>query len=707
MAKTKNKVAEASSPKAIMERINISTERIGDAGNNEYALNTNRSNEYLAELQGRDGSIKYRQMAKGDPIVGMILRVHKNPIRSAAWDIPYPSDATDEEKAAIDIIKERLFGPSGMEFDTRLGQILSMLEHGFALFEQYYEPVKVGKDMLLMPVIEQRMQTSIQDILPKERIVRQITIDKGQAEIPFDNILFFVLNQQGEDMRGESLLRNAYRDYKNKKVYKEWNGIGIQRSVAGVPSMKVPKACNPDSPDYAAVEQLLQKICRHEVAYMIYQDGYDFVLHESKYNPDPVQKAIDSCNSEMALSVLAQFIMLGQQGNTGAFALSRDQSDFFLDGLQYIINLICGVINSGVIEPFLRINFGERIDPGRVVLTGMNLNKKAGVELAQVLNTLKTSGFIRPTVNDEIQLRSNLEMPELTEEEIEDRKTNPPPVDPPNTGMPFKFSEKTETKDRKARREYIENANKEMLDFMQANLLLIKDKLLADIESTLNRGTIEIQGLKNIEVSSTKYIKGLQMKLAGIAEESWARARKSAKVNNVKFADINPGDMSDKVSKQFVLNQAQAVSEKQVAALLNRAILTASNNTLKNLSIAQTIANTSKAIDAYISSSGVITDGALVVVGTANFGEAQFYKEIKDQLWGYRFVAIDDDRTSDICTFYNGKTFSVDSMEMSEATPPLHPNCRSYLEPIYRSEDQPEIEDVIAPPSIRAGKTIF
>jgi len=683
------------------------TRRIGDAGLNEYALNTNRSNEYLTELQGRDGSIKYRQMAKGDPIVGMILRVHKNPIRSAAWNIPYPADVTDEERLAIDIIYDRLFGSSGMEFDTRLGQILSMLEYGFSLFEQYYEPVKNGNDMYLLPTVEQRMQTSIQDILPKERKVRQITIDRGTVEIPFDNLLFFVLNQQGEDMRGESLIRNAYRDYKNKKVYKEWSGIGIQRSVSGVPSMKIPKGTSVTDPDYVAAEQLLQNICQHEVAYMIFPESFEFMIHESKFNAQPVQEAVRDCNSEMALSVLAQFIMLGQQNNSGAFALSRDQSDFFLDGLQHIINLICGVINSQVIEPFLKINFGDRIDPSRVVLSGRNLNKKAGLEFSQVLNALGASGFLRPTVNDEIQLRSNLELPELTEEEVDDRNAKPPvrPAYGQTTQGPVKFSDEPVDKKRKARMEYIENSNKEMLDFMRANLLLIKDKLLADIESTLKRGTIEIQGLKDIEVSTGKYLKGLQMKLAGIAEESWGRAKNNAKANNVKLSDIDPRDVTDKTLKQFALNQAQGITDKQSAAILNRAILTASNNTLKNLSIAQTVSNTSKAIDAYISGTGVIADGALVVVGTANFGESQFYKEIKEQLWGYRFV--NNDPVSDLCQWYAGKTFSVDSPELSEATPPLHPNCKSYMEPIFRTENQPTIDDVIPPPSIRAGKTIF
>lgn len=678
----------------------INRNRIGDAGLNFESTNTNRTLEYLAELQEREGSVKLRQMSKSDDVVGMILRVHKNPIRSASWDIPYPADVTDKEKEAIDLIKKVLFGNSGTEFDTLLGKILSMMEYGFSLFEQYYIPMTFNGSVYLVPRIEQRMQTSIQDIFPQQNKVVQLKADGGQVSIPFENLIFFILNQQGEDMRGESLLRNAYGAYKDKRIYREWLGIGIQRSVSGIPSVKVPKGCQINSDDYAAVEQLLQKITQHENAYMILKEGFEFEVHESKFNAEQVQKAIDARNSGMALSVLAQFVMLGQLGSGGAYALSRDQSDFFLDGLQYIVNLVCGTINSRVIEPFLKINFGDSINPSRVVLYGMNINKKAGLELSQVLNTLGQAGFIKPTLNDEVQLRSNLDMPELSDEELENRKKEP--LKPIPQQKPVLFAEK-----KSDRREYIENTEKEVLDFMRGNLLLIKDKLIADIESVMNRGSVEIQGLKGIEVSYGKYLKGLQMKLGGIANDSWNRAKKSAKMNAVKFSEVNPNDLTDKVLKQFVLNQADSITSKQIEALRNRAILTAQNSSLKGLSIAQSISNTSKAIDDYIQSSGVQVDGSLVVVGTSNFGEMQFYKEIKDQLWGYRFVGIDDSVQSDICRWYNGKTFSIDSPELAEATAPLHPNCRSYMEPIYKSEEEPMIDDVIPPPSIREGKVFY
>lgn len=714
----------------------INRKPLGDAGLNENANNLNRTVEHLIELQGRLGSIKYRQMAHGDSMIGMILRVHKNAIRSAAWDIPKPDNATDIESECIDVISDILLGETGTKFDVLLGQILSFMEHGFSCFEQYYEPyedAETGK-LFLAPCIKQRMQTSIQDIFPQFGYLRQITIDKGLVPIPLEDTVFFILNQQGEDMRGESLLRNVYSDWKAKKIFEEWLGIGIQRSASGVPSMEVPAGTKVDSADYMAAEQLLQNLTYHENAYMITQVGWKFTYNESKFNAEQVQKAIDAKNTSMAMSVLTQFVMLGQTGGGGSFALSRDQSDMFLDGLLYFVNIVTNKINSEVIAPFIKLNYGDSVDPSRVCLTASNLNKKSVLDLSTTLTNLVTSKFITANVDDEIQLRKMLMLPELSDEEVDKRRElqeNPPvsttaapgassavPSVPPEykptdeernqaarlRGLTLKFSESNRTQ----RMNLVAKNEKEMSDFMQANLLLVKDKMLADIEAVLNRGAVQIQGLKTIQASSSKYETGLQKKLAGIAIESYSRARGQAKANNVKLSeDGNVNDIPDPVLKQFVLNQTQSVIDQQTSTMINRAILTASNGSLKGYATAQIISNVSKVIDAYLAKGGVSVAGSLVVVGTMNFGEMQFYKEIEDQIWGYVFS--NEDPVSQICQFYNNKTFSVNSPELAAATPPLHPNCKSYLDPIYKSnvDKKPSIDDITAPPSLQDQKVYY
>lgn len=712
----------------------------GDAGLNEYAMNSNRETEYLVELQGREGSKKYRMMSKSDPQIGMLLRAHKNPIRSCQWGIPIPDDATETEKKAIGLIKCWFFKDYVLTFDTLLGQILSCLEYGFSSFERVYQTYRYEGTLYLVPRIEQRMQTSIEEILPDDGIVKQLTIGTGLAEIPLEDMVFFTLNQQGEDLRGESLLRNAYKPWKRKQVYEELMGIGIQRFAMGVPSMMVPKSTKVDSKDYIAVEQLLQNIVVHENAYMIYQEGYEFDIKKTDFNADQVQKAIDSCDTKMALSVLAQFVLLGQQGNTGAYALSRDQSDFFLDGLQHIVDLIESIIHRQIITPMIKLNFGETIDPDRIRLSGDNLNKKIGKELSEILASITPQGFVSPTVDDEIKIRKSLDLPELSEEEIETRRekqrlkdinaatgrTSMPPDSNPDSGLEdddededgsvdpqnklkiaraLKFAEARI----KNRRSYLDKNITEMQDFMRANLLLIKDKLIADIEMVLKRGQVSIQGLKAIEVSSSRYQEGLERKLGGIAQEGWDDAKANAKSAAIKFADeLNPRKLPSKILSQFILNQAQSITDEQVARLKNKAILAASNGPIRGYSINQTISNVEKVVKQYIESPSISVAGSLVVVEGVNFGANQFNKEIEDKLWGYVFVAIDDDRTTEICSFYDGKTYSVDSAELTIVTPPLHPNCRSYMEPIYKTDEQPEkIDNVIAPPSIQVQKTNY
>lgn len=701
----------------------------GDPGLNENALNTNRSAEYAVELQRREGSIKYRQMAQGDATVGMLLRVHKNPIRSANWSIPMPDDVTPEEERVINMLNKWFFEDYTLTFDTLLGQILSFLEYGFSLFERVWIPYIFEGTQYLAPTLRQRLQTSVENIFPDKQTVQQMTFLDGLVEIPMEDLVFFILNQQGADMRGESLLRNSYGSWKKKKVYEEYMGIGIQRNTSGIPIMIVPKGTKVDGKDYQAAELLLKNIAFHEDAYMILPEDWDFKIEKTEFDTEKTQKAIDSLDTKMALSVLAQFVLLGQQGKGGAYALSRDQSDFFLDGLQYVVTQIEKTFHRNVIVPAIRLNFGDTIDQSRIKLKGLNLNKKAGKELSEVIKNLTDSSFIKPTLDDEILLRNYLELPPLSEKEIEARKekeekeppTKPTPGKPGDEDEDEEGEGKVKPDDKlknilkfaeaniKQRKVLLDRTTKEVKDFMQANLLLIKDKLLADIRTTLNRGVVEISGLKKIEVSSGKYRKGLERKLSGIANEGWNDAKKGAKKNKVKLAeDIDPRKLADKELAQYVLNESQSIVDAQTSNMKNKAVLTASNGPIKGFSVNQTMSNVEKVVDDFIKSNSISVGASLVVVGSNNFGSNQFNKEIEDQLWGYAFSAVDDGTTTDICKFYNGKTYSVNSTELSVVTPPLHPNCRSFLEPLYKVvSEKPEINNVIAPPSIQKQKSIY
>jgi len=114
----------------------------------------------------------------------------------------------------------------------------------------------------------------------------------------------------------------------------------------------------------------------------------------------------------------------------------------------------------------------------------------------------------------------------------------------------------------------------------------------------------------------------------------------------------------------------------------------------------QTIPEITKAITAQmdLSKSGTtksVLDRAtraarqLAVTGTnhyANTARLAFVDENDDILKGYRFLAVNDSKTSRTCARLDQTVWPANSPKLSSVTPPLHPNCRSAL--TYEVDDR-------------------
>ena len=114
----------------------------------------------------------------------------------------------------------------------------------------------------------------------------------------------------------------------------------------------------------------------------------------------------------------------------------------------------------------------------------------------------------------------------------------------------------------------------------------------------------------------------------------------------------------------------------------------------------QTIPEITKAITAQmdLSKSGTtksVLDRAtraarqLAVTGTNHYANASriaFVDENDDILKGYRFLAVNDSKTSRTCARLDQTVWPANSPKLSSVTPPLHPNCRSAL--TYEVDDR-------------------
>ena len=688
-------------------------------------------------LQGQKGSFAFKRMSRDDSIIGGILKSYENPIQSARWSIEEIKDATPQETQIIDILNDWFFKRN--DFGTLLSQILGMLPMGFSCFERYFTPVTFEENGIdgryMMPILAERVQTSIRKIDYKDLLVEQQTTSSNLIYIPFKDLVFFTFRKSGNDLRGTSLLRQAYYDFLDKKEIKMAGLKGIIRSMIGLALGKAP-ATNIESEDFQKFNELVLDIGERSFNGLsdaaVIQEGYDIeILNSNSFDLEKMKNYIAYLDSSMTMSVLTQFMTLGQSGGGGSYSLGRDASDMFLDGLQFIIDYIGKQFSQQVIYQTVAMNWGN-VDPKKFNLIGTNLNKKDSKEFADTLGSLIKNGIIKVTPEDEVKIRKMYNLSEIAiedlekrdekkeeikveedkeveikKEEVEDDNEEASNKEESKKKEVIKLSEerKRDQKIAKQRNALKDQEVEKLAKFSRASLQLIADEFSKTIRRQLNKGSTDAQGLKDLKINNIgAYKKKLGQKLSGIASQAWKNALKNSK-GKIKLSEISPSDLPTQVLTSFIINQSDTMIDKQLNDIRDLSILTANTEAAKGLSVDNNIAIVDKKMDDYINNQNIIEGGlALAVIQAMNYGEMEYYRSIESDLWGYRFA--NDVPETQICKSLVGKVYPVNSSELDLIQPPLHFRCDSFLVPIYKSEAKPDIDNFVPPPSIMKQKTI-
>ncbi len=122
--------------------------------------------------------------------------------------------------------------------------------------------------------------------------------------------------------------------------------------------------------------------------------GWEVDIITPNGNPqgDAIEKQIQHHDRQILMSVLAGFLGLGS-GATGSFALSKDQSGFFLKHVEDKANYFAEQFTKQVLNELVEINFGKREVMPRLAFTALgDIDFK---EMSEVLNTLKTAGLMQ------------------------------------------------------------------------------------------------------------------------------------------------------------------------------------------------------------------------------------------------------------------------------------------------------------------------
>ena len=244
-------------------------------------------------------------------------------------------------------------------------------------------------------------------------------------------MLFKTKSRKGNP-EGKSILRSAYRSWYFKKRIQEIEGIGIERDLAGLPVMTAPDNMDiwdEEDPDMvkarAEAERYVRTIRRDSMEGVVKPAGWDLVLLTSggRRNFD-TNAIIERYDTRIAMTVLADFIMLGHSGS-GTYNLGTDKTQMFAVAVGSYLDIIAEVFNNKAIPDLIDMNgdYFKDITDYPTLIHGEIENRDLG-ELGDFVQKMTMSGVITPDEQLETYIRDAGKLPTLTDDD-ETGRTNP------------------------------------------------------------------------------------------------------------------------------------------------------------------------------------------------------------------------------------------------------------------------------------------
>ncbi|HNX09603.1 MAG TPA: hypothetical protein PKL29_05770 [Methanothrix sp.] len=347
------------------------------------------SEEWLPELQGRKGAEVYKRMADSDAIIGGYLFAIKEIAKSVPW-FAVPADSSDECQEDARFLESCIYDMSS-SWPSTLDEILSMLVFGWSYFEKVFK-IRRGpkqKDPRFHSQYKDgrigwakwapRAQESLNEWIYDEDTdtlmgMSQIPApDYQERRIPLDKSIHFVTTSTKGNPEGRSTLRNARRSCYMKTNIEDLEGIGIERDLAGYPTLYIPLEVFKRDTDkaeeaYNDFMDVISNIRRDEAEGILLPAVFDAngnrlyefkLLSSSGTRQFDTSRVINRYDTRIALTVMADFLLLGQQ-KQGSYALSDTKSKMFYQSLMSLLDNIAETINTQAVPELFELNGCER-----------------------------------------------------------------------------------------------------------------------------------------------------------------------------------------------------------------------------------------------------------------------------------------------------------------------------------------------------------
>lgn len=385
--------------------------------------------EQLRKLSGGRAAKIYAEMSQNDPVIGSILFAIEMLCRQVTWSAEPASDNTADAEPAQFL--EECMSDMSHSWPDLISEILTMLINGWAYHEIIYKyrqgpdstdpsrrskftDGKIGWRKIPLRAQESLDRWEFQDdggIAGMHQSVMYGT-NPGNVFIPIEKALLFRTKIIKNNPEGVSVLRTSHRPWFFKKRIEEIEAIGIERDLAGLPVCEVPPEnlmSDATATQKAMVEQLkviVSEIRRDEREGLVIPaelnddgkpTGFKFrLLSTGGTRQIDVDKTITRYEQRIAMTVLAEFIMLGLD-KVGSFSLVSSKMNLFSTALYAWLDSIAEVFNRFAIPRLFQVN-GWKLEQLPTLKHGP-VQELSIDELGVFLEKLGKAGF--PLVGDD------------------------------------------------------------------------------------------------------------------------------------------------------------------------------------------------------------------------------------------------------------------------------------------------------------------
>ena len=400
--------------------------------------------DILPQLRGRQALTAYRDMAENDPVIGAILFAIELVILQVDWRVDPYNDTTGETPVDGDheaaIFVQECMDDMSHSWHELMIAITSFLTYGWSFFEIVYKQRKgpdqkdpsqrskfndnkVGWRKIAMRAQDSLWQWQFDESGGIKAMIQRDPTTGRLNVIPIEKSLLFRTTSARGNPEGRSILRSSFKSWYYKRRIEEFEAVGVERDLAGLPVGYVPaewlsaNATPAERSAYLTMERIVRGVKRNEtegiiLPMMFDENGkqlVDFKLLNSggarQFNTDAI---ISRYNQQIAMTCLADFIMLGHE-SVGSFALGASKIDLFMAAVESWIRLIAEVFNSHAIPRLMALN---GFDTSRCpTLTYGQVNAIDLNELGGFLSNLTSAQLLTPDNNLEDYLRELAGLP--------------------------------------------------------------------------------------------------------------------------------------------------------------------------------------------------------------------------------------------------------------------------------------------------------